>query len=245
MFLDRTIIKQNEGIEYRFTSEDFELDIWRSRQGSQILSGGRGGSQKIQLKGEWYVLRQYLRGGMVARLLEDRYAWSGLKHSRPYLEQLAVEHGIQHDLPVPEIAAFRLIHSGLFYRAAIISRFIPNRGTLASYLFTRQLPDAKWSELGTLIKRMHEAGINHADLNANNILIGENSGFHLIDFDKAEIMPEYGDWAHGNIHRLLRSLKKIQLQRNMARLPFRFRIEHWRELVRAYDLGFVQNNLSS
>jgi 3-deoxy-D-manno-octulosonic acid kinase len=235
MLFDRTIIHQNDAIDYRFSADDFELSTWKDKAGSQELTGGRGGSQKIQLQGHWYVLRQYLRGGMVARILDDRYAWSGLKHSRPYLEQLAIQHAIEHDLPVPEIAAYRLIHTGLFYRAAIISRFVPNQGTLASYLFDRQLPEHKWSELGFLIKRMHDAGINHADLNANNILINNNLGFHLIDFDKAEIMPAYGDWAHGNIHRLLRSLKKIQMQRQMARRPFRFQIENWRQLVCAYD----------
>lgn len=235
MLFNRTIIKQDESLSYRFKPDDFDLDKWRAKTDSQALSGGRGGSQKIQLQEKWYVLRQYLRGGMIAGLMKDRYLWTGLKHCRPFLEQQAIKHAIQNELPVPEVVAYSLTRSGLYYRAAIISRYIPNQGTLASYLYDRQLPEHKWSELGKLIKRMHEVGICHADLNANNILITEDFGFYVIDFDKAEIMSCYGDWAHNNIHRLLRSLKKIQLQRQMARKPFRFQIENWRNLVRAYD----------
>lgn len=235
MLFNRTLVKQDESLTYRFSADDFDVAAWRAKTGSQALSGGRGGSQKIFVQGQWYVLRQYLRGGMMAGLLKDRYVWSGLRHCRPYLEQKAVNHAIHNGLPVPEVVAYSLTRSGLFYRAAIISRFIPNVGTLASYLFNRRLSDQQWGELGLLIKRMHDAGICHADLNANNILITENSGFYLIDFDKAELMPCYGDWAHNNIHRLLRSLKKIQLQRQMAHKPFRFQIENWRKLVSAYD----------
>lgn len=235
MPINQTIIKQDDSLDYEFTTNDFDLSAWKDSRGSVRLEGGRGASQKIEIQGHHYVLRHYMRGGLVARLSKDRYIWTGLPNCRPYREKMVVDEALRQQLPVPEVVAYRVMRTGPWYRAAIISRFIPNRGTLASTLYDKLVPEQQWVELGVLIKRMHQAGICHADLNANNILIGQENDLYLIDFDKAKVMPCFGDWAQSNLDRLLRSLKKIQLHRQMASRPFRFEKQNWKQLLSAYN----------
>lgn len=234
MTFNQLIIKQDESLGCSLTEADFDLSTWSSREDSKPLAGGRGGSQRIKLAGQSYVLRQYLRGGLVSKLLHDSYCWMGLERSRPFVEQKAVIQALHNNLPVPAIAGYRIERTGLCYRAAIISRFIANKGTLASYLYENELSAQQWFELGALIKRFHLACLYHADLNANNILLGEDDGFYLIDFDKAKIMGKIGVWGEANLRRLLRSLDKIRMQREQQSQSFRFTSDNWQMLLKGY-----------
>ncbi len=234
MSFNQNIIKQSDSIAHQFTSEDFNLSYWHSESGSIVLSGGRGASQKILIDGQFYVLRNYLRGGLIARLLHDQYFWTGLNKTRPFLEQKAIEQALLHKLPVPEVVAFNVQKQGLFYRASIISRYINNQGTLASFMYENELPEKLWFELGKLIKKLHQANIFHADLNANNILINEAGEFYIIDFDKAEIISSTATSSGKNVHRLLRSLLKIQKLREAQNRPFNFNLQQWQFLLEGY-----------
>lgn len=65
---------------------------------------------------------------------------------------------------------------------------------------------------------MHNAGVNHTDLNIHNILIDDKDKVWIIDFDKCR-KQEHGDWKKQNLERLLRSFKKELLKRQI----------HWKE----------------
>ena len=66
-------------------------------------------------------------------------------------------------------------------------------------------------EPGAAIRKMHEAGIDHADLNMNNILVDKKGAVFIIDFDKAAVHPELGQRRRiRNLRRLLRSLRKLK-----------------------------------
>jgi len=231
MSFNQLIIKQSESISHQFRANDFDLSYWRPKKGTVELAGGRGASQKIVIDGESYVLRLYLRGGLIARFLHDQYIWTGLNRTRPFVEQQAVRHALKHNLPVPEVVAFSVQKNGLLYRASIISRYINNEGTLASFLYGHELAEKKWFELGQLIKSLHQANLYHADLNANNILIDDAGKFYIIDFDKARINIPPGDSAEKNVHRLLRSLIKIQKFRQEQKQPFHFDLKQWQYLL--------------
>jgi 3-deoxy-D-manno-octulosonic acid kinase len=73
------------------------------------------------------------------------------------------------------------------------------------------LGDDDWRKLGRLLRRFHDAGLDHADLNAHNILRDAGSGFWLIDFDQGRLRSQ-GGWREGNLRRLLRSLRKLRRQ---------------------------------
>ena len=228
------IIKQNDSVGYTFTKDDFDLSHWQTKKDSVALTGGRGASEKIEIEKQFYVLRHYLRGGFIARFSRDYYLWTGLSQSRPFQENKVIQLALQKSLPVPEVVAFCVEKSGLFYRASIISRFIDNEGTLASFLFDSELSNSLWIKLGELIRRLHQAGISHADLNANNILIDKNGKFYLIDFDKAKIISTLAKTGENNIQRLLRSLKKIQQYREQQNKAFHLTHENWQSLLAGY-----------
>ena len=228
------IIKQAEDLPRSLRETDFDIDYWQQRNSAQALDGGRGGSWRIDLDGQAAVLRRYLRGGAMAGLLGDRYLWLGLIQSRPWKEWHVVRHVVGRGLPTPPLIGYSIERSGLFYRAVLLSRFQPNLGTLAGVIEQGELDAGDWRELGGLIRRYHQAGVCHADLNANNILLGEDGDFHLIDFDKAELSPSRKHWREANLKRLRRSLCKISLQRQQEGQIFHFNEADWQELLAGY-----------
>ncbi len=232
--LSHSIIKQAEDLPRPLSETDFDPEHWRHRPSTEALCGGRGGSWRIDLDGQPAVLRRYLRGGAMAGLLGDRYLWTGEHRSRPWQEWQAVRHAVGHGLPTPPLIGYCIHPHGLFYRAALLSRFQPNLGTLAAVLEQGALDAEDWRELGGLIRRYHQAGVCHADLNANNILLGEDGAFHLIDFDKAELSPSRKGWREANLARLQRSLLKIGGVREAAGQAFHFGEGDWQALLEGY-----------
>ena len=126
-----SIIYQSDFCPFELSEEDFSYSYWQNKPETLLLTGGRGSSQVIKLSKITFVLRQYLRGGMVAKLLKRKYLWTGLDSSRPEREMRAVKQALQNGLPVPEVVAYNINRNGLFYTAAIISEYIANQGTLA------------------------------------------------------------------------------------------------------------------
>ena len=234
VFMDSNIIRQDSSLAHSFVSRDFDIAYWTRQSLTRCLAGGRGASYLINMDDGHFVLRHYLRGGMMARLLQDRYLWTGLDRCRPMLEWQIVKHARGHDLPVPEVAAVRVERHGIWYRAAIISRYIENRGTLASMLEQTALEASKWQLLGQVIRAMHQAGIDHADLNANNLLYTIDEKWCLIDFDKAVTRINAQAWAQKNLDRLLRSLHKIQALQQASGKPFHFSDQDWQHLLDGY-----------
>lgn len=241
MTFHQLYIQQQDSSDIRFSSQDFDVENWQTQPGSLQLSGGRGGSLKILLQGQALVLHRYLRGGLVAKLFHDRYVWSGLKHTRPFKEWQVVEYADKAGLPVPEMLGFCVQRQGLFYRAASISRFVENQGSLADYITQSPLGAENWRKLGAVIRKMHQAMIDHVDLNANNILIGPGMRFYLIDFDKASIKSGGTQWQVKNLQRLKRSLMKIQLLNNSQENPFHFSDSDWVALMHGYQSGVFKN----
>jgi len=230
------LIQQGSRISHQFNPQDFDLGYWQDVAESECLTGGRNASRKIMIDDRAMVLRLYRRGGIMAHLLYDRYLWTGLHRARPWKEKKVIQHAIEHDLPVAPVLAFYLRRGLLFYRAAIISQYISNRGTLAECLVGAELDERDWKTLGTLIRKMHFSGICHADLNANNILIDQAGRFYLIDFDKAGIKTRQGDWCRNNLERLLRSLNKIQGLKRESGQNFHFTPDNWQALLNGYGI---------
>ena len=96
-------------------------------------------------------------------------------------------------------------------------------------LIRHGLTTEQWQAIGRCIKRFHQQGIYHADLNAHNILLRDAEVF-LIDFDKGEQRPA-GRWCQANLKRLLRSLTKLANQYPC----FAFNSDDWQILVDAYE----------
>ena len=227
---DRCYILHDEGLAGNLERKHFDLDYWRSNSEYENVFGGRGGSIKINLYGRPAILRQYLRGGMVARLSTDRYLWLGRSRTRAWREWSMLRLAIEAGMPVPEPLGVCVCREGLFYRAAIITAYIDNTETLAERITHSALDIKSWRQLGLLLKQFHGHYFRHADLNANNILIDDQDRFYIIDFDKARLMKNLDDWQWTVLRRLQRSLEKIDRQHKLY-----YRPTDWQALIDAYQ----------
>lgn len=175
--------------------------------GAPVL-GGRGAAWIVSgVDGEW-VLRHYRRGGLPAKLVSDLYLWPGLERTRPWCEWLLLSELHTLGLPVPRPVAARVVQSGLGYRGDLITRRIADAHTLAE-LAEVSVESIPWKTVGTCIRRFHDAGVWHADLNAHNILVDGAAVVWIIDFDRGERRIRQDGWQQGNLARLQRSLRKL------------------------------------
>jgi 3-deoxy-D-manno-octulosonic acid kinase len=188
--------------------EYFEAGYWRQRPGYEVISSGRGGSVRIEMDGRAAILRRYHRGGAVGKLLSDQYLWMGKTLSRPWREWKILERARRAGLPVPKPIAASICRSGLWYRAVLITAYLQDTETLTQRLQRTALKPGCWHRIGLLVKRMHAAGIRHADLTSDNILIDSQDRFYLIDFDMARVMNRIDDWQWRPLYRFQRSIEK-------------------------------------
>ncbi|WP_455201895.1 3-deoxy-D-manno-octulosonic acid kinase [Kaarinaea lacus] len=214
---------------------DFDVGYYQQQGALRGQAQGRGTTHFISIAGKLdCVLRHYRRGGLVARVTEDRYYWSGLDQTRAWREWLLLQLMCEEQLPVPHPVAAHVKRSGFFYTADIITQQIPAAHSLATVLGKGELSDDLWRCLGKTIRQFHQRGIYHADLNAHNILIDESERFYLIDFDKGALRRPSPAWQQANIDRLQRSLQKLK-QQNQDQ--FQFALHHWGALLQAYSSG--------
>lgn len=189
-------------------SQWFDLDHWRGRDALRTQSGGRGGVAVIDSPAGECVLRHYRRGGMVAKLMGDRYLWTGADRTRSFLEFRLLQAMARLKLPVPQVVAARYRRVGLHYRADLITRRLADTHTLTECLTQGRLDAELAQETGALVARFHRAGVWHADLNAHNVLVAP-SGLYLVDFDRGRMRASAPGWRMANLQRLRRSLFKI------------------------------------
>ena len=215
-------------------SSYFEVESWRKRDALTGAAEGRGTTVFVQLAGRDYVLRHYRRGGLVARLIEDRYFWTGLGQTRAWREWYLLAELWKKNLPVPQPVAARVIRQGLFYRADILMCKIPQTQTLADALMNAALEARLWKKLGQTLKIFHEQGVFHADLNARNILLDKQEIFHLIDFDRGYLRKADKTWQQATLSRLKRSLDKFSEKAKKDKTSFCFHETDWQTLLQAY-----------
>jgi 3-deoxy-D-manno-octulosonic acid kinase len=223
-------IRQQEGFDWQFSDEHFDHDYWRQQPGFQATLGGRGGSCLIELAGRQAVLRRYHRGGAAGRLFSDQYLWLGESRSRPWQEWEILVRAAAADLPVPEPIAACVCRTGLWYQAALITGFLDDTEMMTQRLQRQKLSLNCWFQLGLLIKRMHAAGIRHADLTSDNILMDSEDRFYLVDFDKARIMKRLDDWQWQPLHRFQRSMDKRNRQQKLH-----FDADDWQSMMDGYQ----------
>lgn len=188
----------------------FDPQHWQSRGEIEgIAARGRGATHFIRTDGgRKLVLRHYRRGGLVAHLARDRYFWRGEEETRPFAEWQLTYRLHRAGLPVPAPLAARYQHDGMTYTGDIITERLNTVGSLAECLAQGALSILTWISIGRCIRRFHDLGVCHADLNAHNLLLNEDAKVYMIDFDQCQLRRS-GLWRDGNLVRLRRSLEKV------------------------------------
>lgn len=175
------------------------------------------------------VLKHYHRGGLVAKINNDRYLGLRLEYTRSFKEWRLLSKLQALGLPVPVPVAASVIRKGLFYRADLVTKEITSVTTLADLLLEKELDQQRWQAIGSCIQSFHQQDVYHADLNARNILVGDKD-IYLIDFDKGAIRYLGDSWKASNLTRLKRSLLKFEAKT----ADFHFTEESWKSLLAGY-----------
>jgi 3-deoxy-D-manno-octulosonic acid kinase len=212
----------------------FDPQYWSARGELAAVSSGRGSAWFVGGSGAAWVLRHYRRGGWAARISLDRYGWQGEDRVRAFAEWRLLRYLSARGLSVPTPVAARYQRTGVTYRCDLITERIVDAQSLSAALASAPVPENIWRAVGAAIARFHRHGVDHADLNAHNILLDGNQGVTLIDFDRGRLRTP-GAWTARNLQRLRRSLEKISRS-----LPAgRFTAEAWRQVSAGYETQWL------
>jgi 3-deoxy-D-manno-octulosonic acid kinase len=176
---------------------------------------GRGSVGRIRLStGLPVILKKMRRGGLAADVWRDRFLGTGRLMDNLRVPLEAAGRGIATAAPV----ALLLVSGppGL-YRGWLAVEEIEGARDLASRYASGPAPStAELSSVFRLLRRMHDAGVEHRDLNLGNLLLrngrdGVVEAF-VVDLDRARL--------------------------RVASLPFRTRLGSLRRLERSYAKRF-------
>ena len=175
-----------------------------------------------------WAVRHYQRGGAMASLLVDRYLAVG--EPRPMREAAAAAALRERGIPTPAVVAGASYRVGFFYRADLVTELVPGGADLAHVLFgsgetesahrQRGAQAASGAEealrvAGRLVARLGKAGVDHADLNAKNILVANadpGPQAYVLDLDRCHVAAAGTTAGPTPMRRRLeRSLRKFEV----------------------------------
>ena len=176
----------------------------------RILEGVvSSGKEKVRI-----VLRQYKHGGLFSFIAGALF----FSPRRACEELEGLGRLMRRGLAVPEPVFLEIRkHKGLFFRMWLATRKIEGGVTLFRFFKTPPSGDGSvrrklLEKLALSVHGMHEAGVEHGDLHAGNVLISDPKGgmkVVLLDFDGCVVrdyVPPARRWK--NVLRFDRSLEK-------------------------------------
>ena len=167
----------------------------------------------------------------MARFSDDLYIWQGIERSRAFREWRLLSALFEYGLPVPRPIAARVFQRGLTYTADILTVYIENTRSVDAMLHAGESLGDRWEVIGRTVRRFHDQGVDHSDLNVRNILLDSQGRVVLVDFDKGR-QRSAGSWKQGNLKRLQRSLRKTALETGVP-----YDEEVWRRIEAGYAEG--------
>lgn len=214
----------------------FESFLSAQAKGARYWHGRTPHPSLPLAEGRRVVVRRYTHGGLLRSLTGDLFLFG----SRSFRELALTEEIRSQGIPTLEpIGAVHRKIFPFFYRAYLLSLEIPQARSLLHYLHGQRtaskeslLPKRKLlRSIGLLIRRFHDAGFFHGDLQLKNILIVDEEPF-LIDFDRSYRKP--GLSMRGRMKNLLRLQRSMEKWRGAGlRLS---RTDPWR-IFSAYAQG--------
>lgn len=176
--------------------------------GGRLRSAGRGNTQFVGNIPRQFVLRHYVRGGLVGRYVHDLYLFTGSDATRAFREWRLLAKLVSNGLRVPRPAAARYVRHGIGYRADLLTVNVPGIRPLSAWIAEHRPSADFWRAVGRSIAGFHALGVLHADMNAYNLQIDGDGDLWMLDFDKGRIAAP-GRWQQQTLARLHRSLDKV------------------------------------
>jgi tRNA A-37 threonylcarbamoyl transferase component Bud32 len=194
------------------------LHAFAAAHGTALAGRGRGVAHRVTGADSDWVVRHYRRGGSMARPLGDRYLRIGTP--RPLTELRASQAARAKGIATPAVEALFVRSVGVFYRADLATRYVPDSRDLASSVFEHhgsgddEALHAAWRAAGALLGAAFAAGVVHLDLNLGNVLLqtdGAGIRAHLIDLDRARVVDRLTEVQRGRmLERFHRSRRKLE-----------------------------------
>ena len=214
--INQSIILYDDRLMNEIDENIFETDFWKMDKEAQPQSMGRGTVYFVKIQDQPCVLRHYNRGGLVAKLTLDKYLWMGEHNTRSFKEWHLLNDMVKKQLPVPAPVAARYVRNGIYYKADIITREIPDIESLSDRLLGNSMTEQLWENIGECIAKFHNHGVFHMDLNVENIQIDQNNQVFLLDFDKGRVSEPLRRLSDSNLMRLKRSIAKVTQLKQLA-----------------------------
>lgn len=189
----------------------FDPDWWQARNAVQARFSGRGQALLVAHDGARWVLRRYLRGGLVAKVSNQTYVWTGLDNTRAWQEWHLTAALRAQGLPVPRPVAAHVVRQGAWYRGDLLTEYLPGTQPFCDLLAAGQATPAHWQRIGSVLRQLREADVHHPDLNVRNVLIDAQDQVQVIDFDKARFGTTAVQFAK-DLARFKRSIDKFNGQ---------------------------------
>ena len=188
--------------------ELFDAQWWQAQGRIEGSFTGRGIVHVVRYGDARWVLRRYRRGGLVAKIADKAYVWAGLERTRPWREWHLLAALRERGLPVPRPVAAQVSRADLRYSGHILTELVDDAQSVQLLLREGRWQRPDWQRLGALLRRFHDAGVHHPDLNVSNILRRPDGSLVLIDFDKGRIGAS-GAQLRADLSRLRRSFDKL------------------------------------
>lgn len=232
----------------------FEPDWLLSENLVFNTASGRGLVYFFKAFGDNCVLRHYYRGGLIAKLSNDKFFFQKLEKSRPFQELSLLASLHNAGLNVPKPLAARLIQNNFSYTADIITAAIPRAHELHKRLLHQALDQQTWMKIGGILRKMHDLDACHYDINVKNVLLQEpnkelnkeqdsnadnqNFDIFLLDFDACKLR-QGESWKRDNLNRFKRSLEK----QSSKHASYYYNETNWRWLKEGYSASQNMPNL--
>lgn len=187
-------------------------------EGENAVEGRKSHTIIILPGGARAVVRHYTHGGILRKLTGDRFAGS-----ERFLDEVrASEHLRARGVNTPKVLGL-LVQAGKlgFRRGALVTRMIEEGRDMLEYLKSdpgaRQLADPSFKKqlvrtAAVQVRKMHDAGVFHADLHVKNLLLSPDGEVWILDLDRSRVMGKLSPGRRlSNLIRLGRSLEKAGL----------------------------------
>lgn len=184
------------------------LEYAASQPGARPMMG-RGVAYAVRLPRSSIpvVVRHNRRGGLFRALTKDRF----LAPTRaPHELEMSLELR-RLGVATPEVLAYALFPpGGLIQRSDVVTAEVSKGRDLAATLLDADAERraAALAGAAVLVGALSRVGARHHDLNAKNVLVGEDTTFAL-DVDRVEMGLRREEALAGNLARLTRSLRGL------------------------------------
>ncbi len=209
-------------------AQSFSPSFWQEKNAVIGSAQGRGTTWFVRTSTCSAALRHYCRGGLIGKWIKETYFYTGWKRTRSYQEFVLLAYLREKGLPVPRPIGARVVRNTFLYQADLLVEKIDGASDLLDVLRSGPLNMRQYQHIGKLIRKLHDVGVCHSDLNIHNIMLDDKGAFWLIDFDKSGLRSGKS-WKAGNLERLHRSFRKEK-----KRCDIFWREMDWHSILRGY-----------